>query len=136
MCLKDHCQSLIILHNKVNYSIKHFNNEFTDKPQCKFGEECFAYKRVVNDGCNELKDRTHIVLYRHPPRSRKIKSSEEINSFHLNDIWIDNTPLYRPNEDEQKDYNNIDGYLSLLINEVINNGHKNDLCLSDEDGKK
>eukprot|EP01084_Bolivina_argentea_P092275 166035_1 len=89
---------------------KHFNNEYNDKPKCKFGEECYSYKRVVNDGCNELKDRTHITLYRHPPRlyrhpprSRKIKSSEEINSFHLNDIWIDNTPLYRPNDDEKKE---------------------------------
>eukprot|EP01083_Nonionella_stella_P154470 497773_1 len=49
-------------HHLLEY--KHFKNEFMQKPECKQGEDCDSYKRVL-DGGNELDDLCHFKLYRH-----------------------------------------------------------------------
>eukprot|EP01084_Bolivina_argentea_P258428 435672_1 len=84
------------------YEYNHFQNEFVDKPECKYHDDCYAYVRLTERGGNELKDRCHIALYRHPPRGRKAKSSEDINSFCLNDEWAENIELYHSTDDDNK----------------------------------
>eukprot|EP01084_Bolivina_argentea_P014020 26232_1 len=92
------------------YEYDHFKNEFVDNTKCKFGDQCYAYKRL-SEGGNELKDRCHVQIYRHPPRYRKSKPSDDINSFSLNDEWAENISLYRPSEEDKKtyEYNEQDG---------------------------
>eukprot|EP01084_Bolivina_argentea_P208790 355834_1 len=100
--------------------------EHPDESSCKYGDQCYAFKRLEAGG-NDLNDLCHITIYRHPPRSgRMISISEqkdEINSFCFNDTWSANCALWRP------EYFEEDGYLKLLMNEVIKNGYKSDLCL-------
>eukprot|EP01084_Bolivina_argentea_P303374 523753_1 len=125
------------------YEYQHPND--TD---CKYGDQCYAYKRLEKGG-NDLKDRAHVIIYRHPPRGRRevisrdteekktedIDQMDEINSFCLNDEWCDNKPLYRPTDEDEKEAscNGKDGYLKLLIAEIVNNGFKSDLCLNEQD---
>eukprot|EP01084_Bolivina_argentea_P271300 461592_1 len=106
----------------------HFDNA---KPECKYGNKCYAYKRL-SEGGNELKDRCHVQIFRHPPRFRKSDPSDDLHSFVLNDEFAENVPLYRPSIDDQKQYkyNEQDGYLKALITEVIDNGFENDLYLN------
>eukprot|EP01084_Bolivina_argentea_P104569 187230_1 len=115
---------------------EHFSNEFLDRPACRYGDECYAYQRLENGGY-DLKDRCHIQIYRHPPRYRRSKPSQDIKSFCLNDEWIDNKPIYSPTEQDQKqyEYNEKCGYLKALITEVVDNGFENDLFLQDDDAK-
>eukprot|EP01084_Bolivina_argentea_P009661 18028_1 len=110
---------------------------------CKFGDECDAFKRLTEGG-NQLKDRCHALIYKHPPRdtdraarARQKGLPDGINSFCLNDEWAENKPLYHPtNEDEKgSNYNDINGYLKPLIKEIVDNGYKSDLCLNDDDEK-
>eukprot|EP01084_Bolivina_argentea_P264558 448154_1 len=64
-------------------SYNHFANEYLEKPQCKYGQDCKAYIRSEN-GQNRLNDTCHMKIYRHPPRTRNIKLSENINSLVIN----------------------------------------------------
>eukprot|EP01084_Bolivina_argentea_P179121 309539_1 len=112
------------------------------KVECRYGDECYAYKRLDKGG-NELKDRCHIAIYRHHPRGKVLRGREKqlddgINSFCLNDEWAENVPIYHPTVEDKKenDYNDKDVFLNLLLKEVIENGFKSDLCLNDEDEKK
>ena len=119
------------------YEYDHFKNEFMDKTPCKFGDECYAYKRL-SEGGNELKDRCHVQIYRHPPRYRKSKPSDDIHSFCLNDDWNENIPSYKPTQKDEKkyEYNKHDGYLKALIEEVTSNGYRDDLYLKPDDDRK
>ena len=113
----------------------HFMNEYEEKPQCKYGQDCKAYIRSEN-GQNRLDDNCHMKIYRHPPRTRNIKLAENINSLIINKKKEQNHKRYWPtDEDEQKyGYNDKDGFLKALIEEVINNGYKYDLCLECKQG--
>eukprot|EP01084_Bolivina_argentea_P194028 332873_1 len=109
--------------------------------KCKYGDQCYAYKRL-EDGGNELKDRAHVMIYTHPLRGVKVRGRQkeiydDINSFCLNEEWYDNIPLYQMTSDDKKEanYEEQDGCLTLLMKEVIDNGYKADLCLTDEDEK-
>eukprot|EP01084_Bolivina_argentea_P271297 461584_1 len=117
------------------HKYNHFKNEYSDKDECKFGDECHTFKRLQLGG-NKLEDRCHIKLYRHPPRTRtKLTSSPEINSFCLNNGWSENESLYKPTQDDKKEfeYNEKDGYLKALIKEVIDNGFRSDLFVAGDD---
>eukprot|EP01084_Bolivina_argentea_P288778 495703_1 len=110
-----------------------YEYQHPDDTECKYGDECYAYRRLEKGG-NELNDRCHITIYTHPPRDRARGRGREIaqgiNSFSLNDEWAENVPLYRPTGIEKKD-----GCLNCFLTEIINNGYKSDLCLCDDDLK-
>ena len=116
----------------TEHDLNHLYDYVHDTVDCKYGDECYAFIRVAEGG-NHLKDRCHVMIYKHPPRGRTMDKRLEdgINSFCLNDEWADNTPLYYPSDEEKKqcDDNSKDGYLALLVEEVILNGFKSDLCL-------
>ena len=112
-----------------------------DTTDCKFGDECYAFKRVEQGG-NKLADRCHVMIYKHPPRggirAREKELGQGINSFCLNDEFAENEPLHYPAEEDKIDYGwdkriNIEwseknGFLRSLMDEVIVNGYKTDLC--------
>ena len=74
-----------------------------------------------------------MVIYRHPPRTRHIKLSENIHSLIFNKSADQNAPIYIPTAKDKTKYGyNEDskfGFTSALIKEVIKNGYKYDLCL-------
>eukprot|EP01084_Bolivina_argentea_P296275 510235_1 len=107
-----------------------------DISPCRYGDACHAFKRLENGG-NLLNDRCHVMIFTHPPRGRSIKLSEGIKSFCFNDTWCENTSLYHPTLDdaEKVKYKKNDGFLKSLIEEVVKNGYKKDLCLGVDDEK-
>eukprot|EP01084_Bolivina_argentea_P202732 346329_1 len=113
--------------NHLNEFI-HFKDEMGQKPACKYNDECKAYKRMEAGG-NTLNDECHIKLYRHPPRKRYIKLSQNIRAFVMNTKNNQNSSLYYPTSEEMVIYHQKNRFLFLLIEEVINNGFKSDLCL-------
>eukprot|EP01083_Nonionella_stella_P224870 800036_1 len=74
------------------YLIHLYDYQHPDTTDCKYGDECYAYKRLEAGG-NELSDRCHIAIFKHPPRGRRGFGGrqnglqEGINSFCLNDEW-------------------------------------------------
>eukprot|EP01084_Bolivina_argentea_P266889 452858_1 len=111
----------------------HFKDEYCDKPECKLNENCKSFKNIEN-GSQDIKDLSHMRLYKHPPRGSHIKLSQNINSLIFNKINDQNTKVYEPTTDDEKkyNYNEQDGYLLALIDEVILNGCKDDLRPSND----
>eukprot|EP01084_Bolivina_argentea_P161715 281496_1 len=109
---------------------EHFKNEFEEKPKCKDGQNCETYIRQENGACI-LEDECHMKIYRHPPRNRNIKLAANIHSLIVNKKQEQNHSVYKANiKDSQKyEFNDKDGYLKALIEEIIQNGFKSDLCL-------
>eukprot|EP00485_Elphidium_margaritaceum_P010764 CAMPEP_0202687930 /NCGR_PEP_ID=MMETSP1385-20130828/3479_1 /ASSEMBLY_ACC=CAM_ASM_000861 /TAXON_ID=933848 /ORGANISM="Elphidium margaritaceum" /LENGTH=469 /DNA_ID=CAMNT_0049342791 /DNA_START=33 /DNA_END=1442 /DNA_ORIENTATION=+ len=107
----------------------HFGDKVGDKPLCKYGDECNAFKRMENGG-NQVNDRCHFKLYLHPPRARILTLSQNMHAFVMNTARQDNHDLYEPTyEDYEKyKYTEQDGFLLALVEEVIRYGDKNDLC--------
>ena len=103
-----------------------------DKPKCKYSDQCKSFKRLENGDYN-ISDLCHIKLYRHPPRTRNIKLSENMNAMVLNKNRKMNVPLYIPHSKDtvsiSKYRDNPPCYLASLIVEVIGNGFGYDLCL-------
>eukprot|EP01084_Bolivina_argentea_P092560 166508_1 len=108
----------------------HFKNEYEEKPQCKHSQDCKAYIRSEN-GTNRLDDNCHMRIYRHPPRTRNIKLSENTNPLIVNANLWDNHRVYEPTKADRKkhEYNIKDGFLKALIEEIINNQFQRHLCL-------
>eukprot|EP01084_Bolivina_argentea_P005387 10166_1 len=108
----------------------HFEDSYNEKPSCKHGVECKSFVRLESGG-NSLNDRCHVQIYRHPPRNnRQIKLSDNMNELIVNKEWKEcNNYLYEPTDEDDKIG------LEALIDEVIRNGFKRDLCLNDEDYK-
>eukprot|EP01084_Bolivina_argentea_P282502 483583_1 len=108
----------------------HLLDEYGQKPSCKYTIDCNAYKRLENGG-NRIDDRCHVKLFRHPPRTRRIKLQENIHSLIINTNWYENVKLHDPILEEYDVYNwnKLDGFLTALINEVIKNGFLYDLCV-------
>eukprot|EP01084_Bolivina_argentea_P104764 187572_1 len=111
----------------------HFEDEFGSKSECQYFDECKAYIRLEN-GNNKIKDLCHMKIFRHPPRNRNIKLSQNIHSLIFNQKCEQNQPIYEPTLYDEKtyNYNEWTGYLNALIEEVISNGYKYDLCLECE----
>eukprot|EP01084_Bolivina_argentea_P270690 460340_1 len=86
--------------NHLNEFIHH-KDEYMDKTECKFSDECKAYKRL-EEGDNKLEDLCHIKLFKHPPRGRNIKLQNNINSLIINKNLQQNYPLYKPTDDDKK----------------------------------
>eukprot|EP01084_Bolivina_argentea_P010031 18710_1 len=134
------CSTYMEVKEYYIFSEQHLNHlhEFTHPytTVCRWGDECYAFKRVEKGG-NDLKDRCHIMVFKHPPRDLHKEMKDGINSFCLNDEWYENIPLYHPTDEDKKEsaHNADDGFLKLLIKEVVDNGWKNDLCLTEEDAE-
>ena len=136
------------LHHLQQYN--HFENPFEDKPRCKYGDECESYTRSEHgQDKHSISDECHMILYHHPPRTRQIKLSQNVNPMIVNETKEDNHGLYAPTEQEQNKYSvkwnkdkhvknrqwmstdgTNDGWLKLLIKEIIDNKYAYDLCLS------
>eukprot|EP01084_Bolivina_argentea_P220320 373412_1 len=102
-------------------------------PSCRYNQNCHSFKRIKNGGYR-IDDRSHMLLYRHPPRRHDIKLSQAINSFMFisDDKEHTESPihdLYKPTEQDREKYwcNNEEGWLKALLEEVSNNGRKSDL---------
>eukprot|EP01083_Nonionella_stella_P096565 271503_1 len=117
------------LEHLQNYT--HFKDQCVQqKPPCEFESDCKAYTRCEN-GENRLDDLCHLQIYRHPPRTRQIKLSQNIHHLVINETERDNHWVYfETDEDKIKyKYNETDGFLNALVEEVVNNGFRYDLCL-------
>eukprot|EP01084_Bolivina_argentea_P173522 300573_1 len=113
------------------HGYQHFNDEFKDKPTCKYNQKCRSWIRCENQE-NKIADLCHLKLYRHPPKDdEEISIAENINTLIINTKSHQNNPIYEPTnyDDNKYKYNNKDGYLHALIEEVVSNGYKYDLCL-------
>eukprot|EP01084_Bolivina_argentea_P273425 465754_1 len=110
----------------------HFHDEFSQKPECKYNEKCYAFIRLANGG-NRVDDRCHIKLYRHPPRRRNIELCENLHQFILNKNQDENRDTFIPSD--RYIINNNANVLKELIKEVKSNGFESDLFISDEDHK-
>eukprot|EP01083_Nonionella_stella_P157203 510104_1 len=120
------------LHHVQNYT--HYHNEYTDKEPCKL-DPCPAYQRVIHGG-NVMNDLCHVSVYKHPPRSKRIQSTQNLKCFVLN--ANESTPLnavYTPTIEDMIEcvYNEQDGYMKTFIAEIIRNGCKKHLYLSNDD---
>ena len=73
----------------------HFKNEYDEKPECKDKTECKSHIRQESIG-NSIEDRCHMKLYRHPPRSRTIKLTENVKELVINQYRKKNAPLFKP----------------------------------------
>eukprot|EP01084_Bolivina_argentea_P308558 533591_1 len=104
----------------------HFEDPNSEKPQCKYGDECKIFIQMEQNvnSKNCVEDECHMILYRHPPRTRTIKMSENIHSLVLKTNSQECEPIYNP---DRHDYD-ID-YTASLLSEVIQNGYRFDLCL-------
>ena len=121
-------------------NFQHFKNEFKDKVQCRYGDQCHGFKKVVNGGA-DLKDLCHMMIFLHPPRRREIKLTDDcgFGEFKVNNEAEQNIKIYEPTGYDKLKYNYDDkhGFLDALEQEVINNGYKYDLCLKcSNDDKK
>eukprot|EP01083_Nonionella_stella_P051332 136252_1 len=120
------------LHHLNEYD--HFTNIIDEKQPCKYADACKAFIRLENGG-NKIDDRCHLKLYRHPPRRRNIRLSENLKPLVINKKQEDNHPIilmnvFNPDRDFVNDYeySAINGYLGALMEEVISNGYRYDLC--------
>eukprot|EP01084_Bolivina_argentea_P096781 173987_1 len=107
--------------NHLNQEL-HFKQEYMEKPECKYQDECKHYKRLEQGG-NKLNDLCHVKLYRHPPRNRNVQLPQNVNPLIINKTHEQNNkfcvqPIF-----------NEHALLSELIDEVTCNGFKYDLCL-------
>eukprot|EP01084_Bolivina_argentea_P163836 284954_1 len=101
----------------------HFHDEYKERSACKYGMQCKAFLRLENGG-NKLYDRCHIKLYRHPPRTnRQIRMTENVDKLIVHTAHGQNRSI-------STQYTGFNDALSALINEVIENGYKSDLFLS------
>ena len=52
----------------------HFSDNYEQKPKCRYGDECKYYQRSEeNLDDNNVEDECHMLIFRHPPRTRQIK---------------------------------------------------------------
>eukprot|EP01084_Bolivina_argentea_P310178 536685_1 len=145
-------------HDKFNHlhEYYHFKDEYNEKPICQLGVKCDSFVKLENGG-NELFDQCHIKLYRHPPRNfRQINLAEDMKQYIVNTNQRQNKNVYMPSSLKQKQnfnehksvlssiisllnpliddktkykYNGMDGFILALMEEVISNGYKYDLCM-------
>eukprot|EP01083_Nonionella_stella_P093963 263586_1 len=114
----------------------HSMHELENKPLCDYASNCFAFRRLQQNGQNptRLDDLCHIELYRHPPIGN-VKVMVNVNPLLINTQNNQNHPVYCPTkQDEAKyEYDAKNGYLKALVEEVANNGHKQCLEVNDEE---
>eukprot|EP01083_Nonionella_stella_P297574 1010443_1 len=120
--------SLQNLYHMEQYA--HFPDEYAAKPVCKYEDDCKAHTRLENGG-NALKDKCHMKIYRHPPRKRNVQLQKNVNAFLMNKNYEENHEIYTPTADDDQRYkwNNNDGHLNALMQEVRANGFARDLCM-------
>eukprot|EP01084_Bolivina_argentea_P216131 367194_1 len=110
----------------------HFQNDFKEKPECKYKQKCRSFVRMRNGG-NRLDDRCHMLLYRHPPRNdRQIKLQKNTHSFEVDTkFWYD-LRSFGGVSDKKKIWTQSYGYIDYLIEEVVSNGFEKDLGKNNE----
>eukprot|EP01084_Bolivina_argentea_P044961 82753_1 len=113
----------------------HYQDEYSQKPDCRYHENCYAYKRLELGG-NRFNDQCHVKMYKHPPR-RRINLLENQEMFNINHSYIDNAGIYTPTDDDYKvyDFTTENGFLRALLQECASNGFEKDLYLPDDDTK-
>eukprot|EP01083_Nonionella_stella_P041456 112404_1 len=120
------------------YEYNHFKDDIINKPKCEHGDECKAFIRTEK-GESNVNDECHLKLYLHPPRSRKIELQQNIHSFVMQNERKECSKVYKPTREESNKYNEgVSISAQALIDEVIKNGFKTDLCLlcsTDDDCK-
>eukprot|EP01084_Bolivina_argentea_P004935 9346_1 len=97
--------------------------------ECKYGRQCKTFKRILDNGF-AIADQCHMQLYRHPPRNKIELKQSNANMYSFAFLKNMNnekrTPLidlYEPTNDENTKYwNNTDGWLQPLIQEIKANG--------------
>ena len=118
----------------------HFQNEIQEKPRCKYGDECKTYIRCESgQDENRIDDQCHMAIFRHPPRTQRVQLAQNMHSFIFNQSHHENNDVYKPTASDKQKYghdqygvnksNSRDGWLQALIDEVVSNGYKYDLCL-------
>eukprot|EP01084_Bolivina_argentea_P132871 234478_1 len=118
------------------YEYSHFKTEYKSKPICKKQQECKAFLRLSAGG-NSLEDRCHVKIYRHPPRAEK--QTHSAKTFHKlvtsSFDQVDFGYFHDGSLPESEVFTSWDGiyvhpgFVDVLVNEVIENGYKFDLCL-------
>eukprot|EP01084_Bolivina_argentea_P043129 79478_1 len=61
----------------------HFKDPFSDRSPCKYDKKCKSFINLETGG-NDIHDKCHMKLYRHPPRTMHIKLSENMHDFIFN----------------------------------------------------
>eukprot|EP01084_Bolivina_argentea_P202730 346327_1 len=135
------CPTYIQMMHNYNYTkenlhhlheFTHFKYELNDKPACKYGVQCKAFLRSQNKR-NRLDDECHVQLYRHPTRKRKQSTSTLLDS-------LEPPQLQQYTKDEMKKHKKClfdsDYETNALMEEVIKNGFKKELFLTDSDMQK
>merc|ERR1711933_597271 len=78
-------------------------------------------------------------IYRHPPRVHNGKTTtEKVNNSKICNFKISQQREYSyvPTDEEEKSFDEKDGYLQYLLKEVINNGFENDLYIPEDEKRK
>ena len=132
------CEIYIKMKTKYDYTLKnynhlmsfdHFDNNIENKPKCKYGGECKAFKRMEKtrrnqSDCNKtcvFNDKCHLAIYRHPPRNdRQVRMSQNANKL----IMIDKAS-------EIEEPKKINYGINELVMEVYKNGFVSDLFIDD-----
>ena len=89
---------------------------------------------ALQEGGFELEDWCHVQLYQHA----QVRQKADFNHFTLNDEFDQNVPLYyvAATEKQQTGHKDEDGFLRMLIKEVVGNGFEAALCFSGSEEKK
>ena len=86
------------LHHMNKY--KHYKNEYKEKEECADKDECKIFIRCEQgQDENNINDKCHMKIYRHPPRTRQIKLAENMHSLIINKSSSDNSCILPGDED-------------------------------------
>ena len=130
----DHSKANLLHLEKYN----HFSNQFEDKPPCRYASNCFAFTRLEAQNQMDFEDLCHVHLYRHPPRQEIIALRSNLNALVINENEDENHPLYEPSANDKAKYqwDEENGYLNALIEEVKRNRYEECLQFDDENDEK
>ncbi|MCP5010931.1 MAG: hypothetical protein GY942_13200, partial [Aestuariibacter sp.] len=108
---------------------RHFSKKERKKMICEKAERCPAFIRLENGGFKR-KDLAHTFLFKHNAARKTgvLNKMGELNPFIFDEKFDEKTKgWYRPNEKEHKTFTLKNGFLLLLIKEMIKNGFSEDL---------
>ena len=111
----------------------HFNNDYNEKPLCRYGDKCYSFVRVARlakdvDSKNGqtsptilIKDECHLLLYRHPPRVARSPV------LYMNTCMISNQPMRTYTKDSDTFNPRSSATVHNLMIEMLKNGFEKDL---------
>eukprot|EP01084_Bolivina_argentea_P104558 187208_1 len=121
------------------YQCSHFSDEYSQKPVCKYGNNCKSYQRLKESG-SRVDDRCHTALFRHPPRIDHITLQQNIVAFQyqsaLHDQVTDDekneTPLWRQMSKQMDEMSDVFSYM-MNVENMFEKNHEHKIY--DEDKK-